>query len=166
MPNYAEFFLNSKSNVVEVETLEISHSSFSQTFYIVRNATQGFTAMLETGETKTFEYYPLRISPLGSKNDLDQVIKIELGDLGELIPQEIDAVSLANNFDERPVVKYRSYRSDDLTAPLIGPWILEISNFSFNLDGCTFEAKAPSLNINATGEFYKVARFPMLRGFI
>lgn len=166
MPNYAEFFLNSKSSVVELETLEISHSAFSQTYFIVRNATQGITVQLENSDSQFFEYYPLRITPLGSKDDLDQVIGIDLGDLGEIVPTELDRVAAANKFDEKPVVKYRAYRSDDLTAPLLGPFVLEISNFAFNDEGCSFEAKAPSLNVNATGEFYKVARFPMLRGFV
>lgn len=166
MPNYSEFFLNSKSSVVQLELLEISHSVFSKTYYIVRNATQGVTVTLEDSSTQFFEYYPLRITPLGSKGDLDQVISIDLGDLGEIVPTELDNVKFSNKFDEKPTVKYRTYRSDDLTAPLLGPFTLEISNFAFNDEGCSFEAKAPSLNINATGEFYKVARFPMLRGFV
>lgn len=166
MTSYTEFFLNSKSSVVHLETLEISHSAFSRTFYIVRNAVQGVTVTLEDGNEQFFEYYPLRISPPGNKTDLDQSISIELGDLGELIPTELDRVKAAGKFDEKPVVKYRAYRSDDLELPLIGPWVLEIANIAFNETGCVFEAKAPSLNVNRTGELYKTARFPMLRGFV
>jgi hypothetical protein len=29
-----------------------------------------------------------------------------------------------------------------------------------------FEAKAPSLNVNKTGELYTFDRFPMLKGFL
>lgn len=166
MSEYSEFFLNSKSNVVHLETLEISHSAFSKTYFIVRNAVKGIEATLETSEVKSFEYYPLKISAAGSKGDLDQSISIELGDLGEVVPTELDRIKAANAFEEKPVVKYRVYRSDDLTAPLIGPWVLEIANFAFNETGCLFEAKAPSLNVNRTGELYKTARFPMLRGFV
>lgn len=166
MSAYSEYFLNSNSNVVQLELLEISHSAFTQTYYVVRNAVNGVTVTLETAVEQEFTYYPLKITPLGSKDDLDQSLRIDLGDLGEVLPNELDAVSDALGFDEKPVVKYRAYRSDDLSEPLIGPWVLEVTSFNFNREGSSFEAKAPSLNINRTGELYKIARFPMLRGFV
>lgn len=166
MSAYTEYFLNSNSSVVQLELLEISHSAFTQSYYVVRNAVNGVTVTLETLVNQAFEYYPLKITPVGAKDDLDQFLRIDLGDLGEVLPTELDAVSNALGFSEKPVVKYRTYRSDDLTAPLLGPWVLEVDTFNFNREGSSFEAKAPSLNINRTGELYKIARFPMLRGFI
>lgn len=166
MSIYSEYFLNSSSSVVQLELIEISHSAFTQSYFVVRNATNGVTVTLEDGSSQEFEYYPLKVTPLGSRDDLDQAIRITLGDLGEILPKEIDAVSNSVGFIEKPIVKYRAYRSDDLSEPLIGPWILEVTTFNFNREGSTFEAKAPSLNINRTGEAYKIARFPMLRGFI
>ena len=166
MSTYSEFFLNSSSSVVQLELLEISHSAFTQTYFVVRNAVNGVTVTLENLSTPFFEYYPLRITPLGSRDDLDQAIRIDFGDLGEVLPAELDAVGDAFGFTEKPIVKYRAYRSDDLSAPLIGPWVLEVTNFNFNREGSSFEAKAPSLNVNRTGEAYKIARFSMLRGFV
>jgi hypothetical protein len=166
MSEYTEFFLNSKSSVVQLDLLEITHSSFSQDYNIVRNSTSPIEVVLEDSQTKTFIYYPLKITPLGDKNDLDQSIRVDLGDLGEIIPEEVDRVLNDNNFTEKPIVKYRTYRSDDLSQPLLGPWVLQIDHFTFNREGCSFEAKAPSLNINRTGELYRIDRFPMLRGFI
>ena len=164
--DYCEYFLNSNSQIVRLETLEISHSAFTQTYYVVRNAVKGLTATLETSEEVDFVYYPLKIKPLGTKDDLDQSMNITFGDLGEVLPTELDAVSDAMGFSEKPIVKYRCYRSDDLTEPLLGPIILEVTAFSFTKQGSSFDAKAPSLNLNRTGELYKLARFPMLRGFI
>jgi len=166
LQDYAEYFLNSSTSIVRLETLEISHSAFTQTYYVVRNATQGLTATLETSDEVDFEYYPMKITPLGSKDDLDQSISVTFGDLGEIIPTEIDAVASDMGFLEKPIVKYRAYRSDDLTEPLLGPIVLEIGTFSFTKQGCSFEAKAPSLNVNRTGELYKIDRFPMLKGLI
>ena len=166
MSDYTEFFLNAGSNVVELELLEISHPNFSQTYRIVRNAVAGVTVTLEDSSSATFEYYPLQITPMGSGDDLDQALKIQLGDLGTLLPQELDAVSAAGGFGTKPVLKYRTYRSDDLTAPLYGPITLEISNLTFKREGAAFEAHAPRLNSTATGEIYSTTRFPMLRGFI
>lgn len=166
MSNYAEFFLKSKSNVVQLETLEISHPNFTKTYRIVRNAVQGVTVRLENGVFEKFDYYPLQIENAGVRDDLDQSIKINLGDLGEVLPKELDEVSSNNGFGTKPIVIYRTYRSDDLSRPLFGPVMLEASTFAFNREGSTFEAKAPSLNINRTGEIYSLDRFPMLRGFL
>jgi hypothetical protein len=166
MTTYAEFFLNSRSSVVQLETLEISHPNFTKVYRIVRNAVKGITATLETGSIVIFDYYPLRIENNGSRDDLDQSLTITLGDLGEVLPLELDSVASAQGFNEKPVVTYRTYRSDDLTQPLFGPVILEVESFAFNREGSTFTAKAPSLNINKTGELYKLERFPMLRGFL
>jgi hypothetical protein len=166
MSNYSEYFLNSKSNVIQLELIEISHSAFTKVYRIVRNATAGVTVKLEDNTTESFDYYPLSITPIAANDDLDQSLKISLGDLGEVLPKELDAVSSATGFLEKPVVKYRIYRSDDLQNVLVGPLILEVKTFSFSREGSTFEAKAPSVNINKTGEIYKIDRFPMLRGFL
>lgn len=166
MPTYAEFFLKSKSSVVQLETLEISHPNFTKIYRIVRNAVQGTTVTLENGLSAKFDYYPLAIENAGVRDDLDQAITINLGDLGEVLPKELDEISSNDGFAIKPTVIYRTYRSDDLTRPLFGPVLLEVTSFAFNRDGSTFEAKAPSLNVNKTGERYKLDRFPMLRGFL
>ncbi|MBN46212.1 MAG: hypothetical protein CMH23_07030 [Methylophaga sp.] len=166
MSEYSEFFLNSSSSVVQLELLEISHPNFTKTYRIVRNAVNGVTVTLEDASVETFDYYPLRITGTETRENLDFSLRIDLGDLGEVLPPELDAVSSAGGFETKPIVKYRTYRSDDLNAPLFGPLVLEVKSFSFNREGSTFEAKAPSLNVNKTGELYKIDRFPMLRGFL
>lgn len=166
MSTYAEFFLNSRSSVVQLELIEITHSKFTKIYRVVRNAVQGITVTLETGGQATFEYYPLKIENNGAKDDLDQSFTFTLGDLGEVLPLELDSVAAQDGFGEKPRVVYRTYRSDDLTRPLFGPILLEVESFAFNREGSTFTAKAPSLNINKTGETYLLERFPMLRGFL
>lgn len=166
MTTYSEFFLNSRSSVVQLELLEIQHPNFTKVYRVVRNAVKGVTVTLETSASAFFEYYPLRIENNGSRDDLDQSFTITLGDLGEVLPVELDSVASAQGFGVKPVVIYRTYRSDDLTRPLFGPVLLEVESFAFNRDGSTFTAKAPALNINKTGELYKLERFPMLRGFL
>jgi hypothetical protein len=166
MSDYSAFFLNSKSSIVQLETLTISHSAFTQTYYLVRNAVEGITATLEDSTSHFFQYSPLSITPIGASDDLDQSLKIAFGDLGEILPMELDSVASHDGFGEKPVIKYRVYRSDDLEHILCGPIILEAKSFSFNREGSTFEARAPSLNINQTGELYTFDRFPMLKGFL
>lgn len=166
MPSYAAYFLSSPSSIVYLETLEISHPNFTRTYWIVRNAIGGLQAYVEGGVLRTFEYYPLRIKPVGSSDDLEQTLQVDLGDLGEIIPAELDAIEAAGNMGTKPAVIYRAFRSDDLSAPLAGPLRLELANISSNREGSSFDAKAPSLNVNRTGELYRIERFPMLRGWL
>lgn len=166
MSSYPEFFLNSKSSVVELECLEISHSLFSQVYYVVRNATKGVTVTHENTTSHDYVYYPMRLSLSGPSDDLDHILSVSFGDLGEIIPAEIDRVKAGNGFDELPIIKYRTYRSDDLETVLSGPILLQVKPFSFTRDGVTLEAKAPSLNVATTGEVYSYARFPMLKGLL
>jgi hypothetical protein len=166
MSEYSEFFLNGNSYVAELELIEISHPNFTQTYYLVRNAMNGVTVTLENDQSQPFQYYPLQITPVGNADDLDQAIQVQLGDLGDLLPQELAAIRQADGFATRPQVIYRTYRSDDLTTPLYGPMVLEVTDLTFKREGAAFEARAPRKNSNSTGEFYTTVRFPMLRGFI
>ena len=115
------------------------------------------TAYDENGTSRTFLFYPLKIQFSDDRNDLDYSLKIDLGDVGELLPTELDAVASASGFGEKPVVKYRTYRGDDLSAPLFGPLILEVTQFTFNRVGCSFEARAPIVSLVKTGERYTLA---------
>jgi hypothetical protein len=67
---------------------------------------------------------------------------------------------------QKPTVTYRTYRSDDLSAPMFGPVVMEIQAIAMTRQGSSFEAKAPSLNVSRTGETYTIDRFPGLRGFL
>lgn len=163
MPSYAEFFLDGPSRVAQLDLLEISHPSFSKTYRIVRNKVGGVTATVD-GEPQVFNYYPLRVTGKGDRNDLDYGLRIDLGDLGEIIPQEMDRVAADESFGTRPTVRYWTFRSDDLTAPMFGPVTLQVSQFPMTRMGTSFDAMAPSLNANRTGELYLISRFPMLKG--
>jgi hypothetical protein len=92
MSTYSEYFLNSPSNVVRLETIEISHPNFTQTYRIVRNAINGLAAFDETGLSHNYDYYPCQIKATSAKDDLDQELEITFGDLGDILPKELDAV--------------------------------------------------------------------------
>lgn len=167
MTAYAEYFLNSRSDVVQLELIAVDHPDFTQPYRFVRNASAGVTVDLAPDDLAVdFAYYPARIEQLGARDDLDSSIRIDLGDLGEIIPAEIDAVAEAGGFLTKPSVTYWVFRSDDLSAPMYGPLSLEAPTFSFNHEGCSFEARAPALNSNKTGERYTLDRFPMLAGWL
>lgn len=163
--SYAEFFLKSSSSIRELETIQISHPSFSKVYSCVRNARLGLAATIENGSLVTFDYYPMAIKFNGAQDDLDYGITITFGDLGEVIPAELDNVTTANTFGIKPMITYRTFRSDVLTAPMFVAK-LQVTTFSFTKEGCSFDAAAPSLNLVSTGEVYAIDRFPMLRGLL
>lgn len=166
MSELSEYFLGSQKSVVLLETLEITHPDFSTVYRIVRNAVGGITATVEGGLVRNFFYYPTRITKGARADDLNFSIQADFGELGEIVPQELDAIRLADGFGVKPTVKYRSFRSDDLSAPLDGPYILEAEQFACDAFTCSFVASAPQLNFLGTGEIYTLARFPMQRGFL
>lgn len=166
MSQYTEFFLNCPASIVQLELLEISHPNFTQTYYVVRNALAGVTVTHEDSTSHDYVYYPMEIKPNGLTDNLDQKLTITFGDLGEVLPAELDAVNSAGGFTIKPTLKYRTYRSDALSVPLFGPLVLELSNLSFTDKGLSFDAEAPKLNNLTTGELYTIDRFPMLRAFL
>jgi hypothetical protein len=166
MSEYTEFFLSSFASVAQLDLLEISHPSFSQVYYVVRNKTDGVTVTHEDATEHAYVWAPMNVSLSGPRENLDVVLSVQLGDLGELVPAEIDAVKEDGTSDVLPTVVYRTYRSDDLTVPLYGPHRLKIKKFTNTPQGALFEARAPSLNVNRTGEKYAIARFPMLEGLL
>lgn len=163
MPSYEEFFLDCPARVVQLELIEISHPNFSKIYRIVRNKVGGVTATID-GATQAFDYYPLRITSKGDRNDLDYGLQIDLGDLGDIVSGEVDRVADADGFGTKPTMRYWTFRSDDMTAPLFGPVSLEIPALPMTNMGTSFEAVAPALNSNRTGEMYLISRFPTLKG--
>lgn len=169
MPSYAEFFLNCPARVIELDLFEISHPNFSKIYRLVRNKVGGVQASvvpLEGGAAaaQTFDYYPLRVTSKGVRNDLDYGLQIDLGDLGDIVSAEVDNIAVADGWDVKPTLRYWTFRSDDLTSPLFGPITLTIPALPMTNMGTSFEAVAPSLNSNRTGEMYLISRFPMLKG--
>lgn len=166
MPDIVSFFLHSSSRVIMYETLEISHPSFSKTYRIVRNSRLGLEATLETAETVQFDYYPINITKAGSNGTLDQSFSFSVGDVGNLIGDEIERCIIADTLLTKPIAVYRAFRSDDLTAPMYGPVRLEINDIPATDEGFSLQASPWQPNVNATGEIYTLTRFPGLRGFL
>ena len=124
MPSETEFFFNSARSVSRIEGLEISHPSFSRTYYLVRNPNPWMSKQAlghGAGAVVEYEYCPLRIRPMASRGDLDFGVSVDLGDLGEILPAELDRIVEASTTNIRPVVIYRAWRSDRLNEPMTGP---------------------------------------------
>ncbi len=163
--DFVGFFFGSQ-NVPQFDTLEITHPSFSKAWYLVRNNTYGLDAKLETGVAVQFEWCPMRLSSLEDFGSLDYGMNVTLGELGEILPEELERARAADTLRIRPTVIYRAYRADQLDRPMIGPIRLEAQAISRTREGAAFDAVAPSLNVSVTGELYRTDRFEMLLGFL
>lgn len=166
MSQYSEFFLRASGGVVALECFELAHPDFSETYRIVLQSCTGIRVRHEDGLYYDYQYCPAATKDSGNSGDLDQKLQIGFGDLGEIIPKELDRVKAADNFVVKPTVRYRIYRSDDLDNAMVGPAILQGTNFTRDFSGSNFEAHAPYLNITRTGEFFSLTNFPGLRGFL
>lgn len=170
MSAYSNYFLGSSPAVVQLECIQITHPRFSQPYRFCRNCTSlGVTVVHEAGSESGptfYQYLPMQIRRLGSTNNLDQVLRISLGDVSQILPSELDLISDANGFNVKPILKYRTYRSDTPSStPLFGPSIHEIAAVSYTKQGMSFDATARRLNLNRTGKIYEVSDIPMMTAF-
>lgn len=165
------FHLDSSPSVMLLETIEVSHSLWSQSLRYVTNHEDGINLPLENGQTVFFEFIPLSVKRGNTSDDLDQSLTITVGDLGEVVPPLIQLIRDAAN-DERPQVVYRAYAFDVVTAQLtVARPIdliknLEVVSMSRDHLATTFDAKTPVKNTVKTGRTYTVQDYPDLKGLL
>ena len=104
-----------------IETIEISHSLFSKTYYFTREPS-GITATLESLQVVEFAGVNIDIQLNATKSDLDQNFSFTMPDLDNALDDELDRIPLDNS--EKIVINYRVYLNTDLTGPAQGPVVL------------------------------------------
>lgn len=164
-----EYFFASRPAAIKYQLLEITHPNFSGPYRVCRNNAPDFDlSVLHEGGLGPFIYtfLPMQIRTMGSAGNMDQELEITFGDLGELLPQQIEFINNANGMQTKPSIVYREYSSIDLTLPIFGPFTLNVNAIAFNKTGAVFTAKPQAFNRGRTGEIYDVGRFPMLVGFV
>lgn len=171
MPNerdlWIDFFLGASSRIAELQTLEIRQPSFSKVWRLQSHYREGFWARIESGEQVFFEYAPMAMRALEDRGNLDFGISVTLGDLGEILPDEIQRASAAGTLrSSPPEAIFRSFRSDNLEKPMYGPIRLRAQTITRSQSGAQFDATAPQVNVSKTGMLYRTDLFPMLRGFL
>lgn len=184
MPADIDYFLNSQSDDVLVETLEFKFYKpngveiQSNRLIVVANINSRVTARREDGSSMICDYYPVRIERGGMSTDsIDQSFQITIAGL-EVVHANLSNVyfghynSGANRFNgKKPNVTYRAYsyqapHTGALTNMVVGPITLDVDNIMFDEKGCTVNASTGALNSHKTGEVYDLQRFPMLRGLL
>lgn len=150
MSELSDFFFTSAPAAVRFQLLEIYHPSFSTTYRIVRNSTGGVYVNHENEDFPTFyQYLPMRIEEIGSDNSMDQSLEVTIGDLGELIPIEIELATSANTMNTKPTLTYREYRSDSAAMQGVdgGDWIFDGIDDAVTID------PAPGFSVDINDSF-------------
>ncbi|OTG79577.1 hypothetical protein B9T31_16950 [Acinetobacter sp. ANC 4558] len=158
--DYTSFFLNSSGGVVQLECIEISHPSFTKTFRYVRNDEDG----VKIGKD-VYQYQPMSIKRANVTNDLEQRLSITLADMEDELMNAIKNIRRSTSPRIKPKLVFKTYRDDDLSAPMNEIQTLEIATISGDSTGLvTFEAQAPELNAVKTGRLFTFEDYPLLRG--
>lgn len=158
-----ERLLNSQpENETYFETIFISHSKLSKTFYFVFDSVD-LTAKLSTGETVTFLPANITATNAQNNNDLDQQASFSIGDPDNELDDELDRIPLGDTEDI--IVGYGVYVSTALDAPaeFISYTVRSVPQ---KLGTFTMQCGAPDLNRDETGEVFSFDRFPTLRSAI
>lgn len=167
MTDYAGFFLGSFRSTYQLECIELSHPSFSQTYRISPSIDTGITVKHNASSDAFFyEYLPATIEKSGLMGDLDQTINVTIGGLGEILPEEFERIFAGGFLTQKPTVSYRLYSSDDLNSPIHERLGLQVSGVAEKEGAATFTGEAQRLNSSKTGEIYSLddEAFPDLRG--
>ena len=159
-----EYWLVGRHDDVRLECVEITHPSFSKSYLFVRNHIDGVRVRHENGTYYNYEYLPLTVKPSSSTDSLEQSFTIGIGDVGDVMPYEIDRLRNGKHATTRPTVNYR-YLTSDLTAPVMFVLGLEITDNAPQKQGAVFTCKAKEVNKTSTGVKYTLADYPTLRGF-
>ena len=91
-----DFYLVGNPQSVRLQLIEITHPAFSQVYRFVRNHALGVT-VIQDGAQVFYQYMPIQLQKSKASSDLDQSINITIGDVSEIIPDEIayKAINLA-----------------------------------------------------------------------
>lgn len=144
-----------------IETLALSHSLFSQTYYLTSD-NQNWTFLLETGATVTFVSMPFKIVLPTSDGKGNQDLGLTLANIGREL---IDPLELAQAKPSEPVKCVRRvYLDTPSTTPADSPLTLLISAANVTKEAVSATAtRMDVLNRAFPFNFYKTSDFPGLR---
>jgi len=114
---------------------------------------------------RTMQPCNIEIKLAGSGGHLDQKYGIRLCtvDINDEFREELDRISL--DTDEKIVLEFRQYLSDDLETPQATVF-LQVESVGFIKGAAAISAVSPRLNMSRTGEVYNNRDIPMLKGFV
>lgn len=157
------FFASAPQTIWPIQTLQFSHSAMTQVFHLWREPYVGTTSA--GGTSMSMQPANIEIGLAGSAGHLDQrfSIKLDLVDAMDTFREQMDLIPV--DTQEKIIVVYREYLSDDLEEPQAVA-TLQVESVSYTIGAALISAVSPRLNILRTGDLYVPKAVPMLRGFL
>lgn len=152
----------------EYRTIEVWHPQLQGVFYFVSNY-RDVTFTMEPdaprfpGEAINFKASTLQITEPSEREDSEQTISIELGNVDSTVHDMIDKINGSGFFTPVSIV-YRKYYSGNLTLPAVPPLYLSASGVQFNgPETIAIAAEDADLAQKRSGILYTVEKFPGLK---
>ena len=155
-----EAYALAPSNIVVIETLELTHPSVGGSLYMVQDRVP-LTLTLETGKSVEFEPVPFRFTLPSAGENGRQELRLAIDNIDRRVS---DFVNQAKDYPEPVKVIYRPYLSNDFTKPQMNPPLsLSLQQISMTVVEVSGRATfADILNKKFPSELYTRRRFPSL----
>ena len=165
---YKKFAASAPEAQREFRTIELFHPDFTGAQYFVKDfvnqtLTLEATAPRNAGLPVEFTAIAMEISEPGENGEIEQILSVELGAVGNQVQDLIDQITPANSLIPIDCI-YRKYYSGDLTEPVL---VLSLSVSDVSFDSYTsvgFTAEDTNFATKRAGELYTIERFPTLSG--
>lgn len=138
-----EIFTNNKKQQIILQTLQLSHSTFSEDFYIIRDL-HDRTLTLENGLKKDFNAVNFSVKIPGFSQKLDSTLQFQIDVVNSELVSQISKL-LDNPSRELIKVVFRAYTDQITSYPIIGPLYFEVDSFSFEKYKLVVNAKIHEL---------------------
>lgn len=158
---YKEWLSSAPTSVAMVETLQVSHSSWTDIY--IANWDEGFTGTLEDGSSQA-QYVPGRFffEPNEVSDNLEQATSIVISSLEGSIYRSLKAMTPTERLE--PIkITHRLYFHNDYSQVLVNPppvWTLHLVEASH--DVIKAEIRSTPLRIQRLGVYYTQSEFPVL----
>lgn len=164
MSNQASFFLTNTRSLYWIDTIEMNHPDFVDPFYFQNEyIDEDIVATNEDSQQVTYSYQLFEVKRNNVVADLDQGVGVTFADYKDVLKAAVNSANTSSPI----TVRYRVFRSDDLTSPMDFIQVLKVVNVSSSADGfVTFQAGAEQLNNVKTGDTYTLNKYPLLKGTI
>ena len=164
MANQISFFLTNTRNLYWIDTIEMDHPDFVEPFYFQNEyIDEDIVATNEDLQQATYSYQLFDVKRNNVVADLDQGVGVTFADYKDVLKTAVNAASSSSPI----TLRYRVFRSDDLTSPMDFIQVLKVVSVNCDAEGfVTFQAGAEQLNNVKTGDTYTLNKYPLLKGTI
>jgi hypothetical protein len=163
---YKKFAASAPQAQREFRTLELYHPDFLTVNRYVKDfedqtLTLDSDAPRNPDEAVVFTAIAAEIQEPGEKGDIEQVLAVSLGAVGNEVQDLVDQITANGSLTPIECI-YRKYYSGDLTQPVL-VLTLYVSDVAFDsYTGVGFTAEDTNFATKRAGELYTIERFPTL----